>query len=197
MLRNWLGAAVVGALVSTAGCADVDDAELQESLDTDTEGEEDVEKQLAEKAAALGFDTTDIAFVGQYIRVEGDIILDRELLLSGAYDGPAEHEPGAAIQKGYRTPSLISSSSAGNVKLQWLTSTNPNTTIRNAFINAAGDINSVWASRCSSRMIVTRSLRSIPEQASVRAGYRPRGSGAHRTWRGGASGRAVPGRGTA
>lgn len=138
--RVWLA----GTVMFAVSCAEIDgDVDSPAEVPSSTAATS-IEQQLTEKAAALGFDTADIVIGDNFVRVEGDIVLDRDGLLNGGYDHPPSS--GTTVEKGYRTPSLISAANDGNVRLQWLTASNPSTTFRNAFISAAGDFNSIFSS---------------------------------------------------
>ncbi len=98
---------------------------------------------LLAEVAALGLDTNGVAIDREVVRVEGDIILERERLLAGEYADPGESE-GAFIPKGYRYSPLVSSVNRPKIKLAWGTGANaPSDRIKTAVIEAAADISNV------------------------------------------------------
>jgi hypothetical protein len=108
----------------------------------------DDDEFVADEVAALGFDADEIEVDGDVIRVDGDIILFREQVLNGEY-APVEHASDSIIEKGYRTPTVVGNAVKVNIKLAWPPvgdARRPTDTIRNAFINAAGDYNSIAGS---------------------------------------------------
>lgn len=101
---------------------------------------------VAEQVAALGFDEDAIEVDGDVIHVD-DIVLYRDKVLNGEYE-PVEHVDDT-VEKGYRTPTVVSPIVKPNIKLAWPAvgdASRPTDTIRNAFINAAGDFNSIVGS---------------------------------------------------
>jgi len=89
----------------------------------------------------LGYHQDDIELADTRIIVDKDLIFFREKLLNGEYapvtEVDLESDP---TEKGYRHPNAITVNVA-NIKLAF--AAGATTPIKNAFINAAGDINSV------------------------------------------------------
>lgn len=118
----------MGLMLGLLGCAD--EADVNEASQ---------ERAVLEAAEALGLDPALVQVGEQQVTYDGDLVFDREKLLNGDYEG--ERPAGSSEeQKGYRYPTLITDNMT-NIKLAWSSTYPPSTTIKNAFINAAGDYN--------------------------------------------------------
>jgi hypothetical protein len=117
---------------SLAGCA----AEVIDPND---------DQAIVAEVEALGFQGADIKVDGNIIRVDRDIILYRDMLLNGDYAEVARTDDGF-VEKGYRDDAIVTNG-IGNIKLTWGVDRNaPTPTVRDAFIHAAGDFNSIKGS---------------------------------------------------
>ncbi len=108
---------------------------------SDAAGEDEAIKQ---QVRALGFTTEAIEVDGDIIRVDDDIILSVSDLLDGNY-GPALDDEDET-EKGYKNAGLITAN-WGNIKLVFDTTPASLQFIKDAYINAAGDINSTTGSK--------------------------------------------------
>jgi hypothetical protein len=103
--------------------------------------------EASAKLVELGFNEDSIEFDGNVIRIEGDVILRRDLLAQNAYARVQDMKKDGSINKGYRRSSVVTDPYVYETQLIWATgSTAPSTTIKNAFITAAGDFNSINSS---------------------------------------------------
>lgn len=72
------------------------------------------------------------------VLVEGDILLDRDGLASGAYEAFEHEADGGIIDKGYRYPNAIATEHRGNIQLRFASGAQaPSAELRKGFIAAA------------------------------------------------------------
>jgi len=118
--------ALIPALVLSACIAEV---ERPEHAD---------DEAVLDHVEALGFPRESAELNGDTVLVDGDIVLDRTLLLEGAYEHPVSSSADGLIDKGYRYPALIAPEHQANIKLAFATGRQaPSKAVRDGFIAAA------------------------------------------------------------
>lgn len=131
-------------LLILAGCSAVTGAADQAETDDDVEEVDDgLQSEVNQRLTDLGFQLEEGDFDGNVIRF-GDAVLFRDKLLNGEYDWSLP--PYSGVQKAHYVGGgmPVDALKAWDIKLAWSTNVAdaPTTTIKNAFIDAAGDFNS-------------------------------------------------------
>ena len=127
MARTWIRWWPAVSLLPLLGCV----AEVEQPALADDEA-------VLDHVEALGYARDTAQVKGDDVLVEGDLLLDREGLVQGAYETYEPASDAGLIEKGYRYSSIISTKYRSNIRLQfaygeWA----PTKAVRDGFIAAA------------------------------------------------------------